>query len=87
MNIYYFILIAGASPVTVEKPKISQELPLFSGSATSASVVSSRPAEPPRPSTADRYPPVAALAGEQLLARSGFQPYRPEERYLLNSLI
>lgn len=73
----YNMYFSGAPPVVSEKPKSSQEIPLFSNTNSSSA---SRPPEPPRHPTVERYPPVAALAGEQLLARSGFQPYRPEDR-------
>lgn len=79
-TVWIFILIctfntlfAVVIPV-VDKPaqKMSTEMPLFAGSATSA-----RPPEPRFPSSvsAERYPS-STLAD----IRSGFQPYRPEER-------
>lgn len=86
----------GASPVAVDKvAKSTTELSsLYSstGAVVSSASASRSAPEPSRhssvaqssgaPPPPDRYPPVAALAGEQLLARSGFQPYRPDDRYV-----
>lgn len=63
--------------MTTDKTKTTPEVSVYSSSVGN---VQGRVAEPPRMPVTDRYPPVSALAGEQLLARSGFQPYRPEDR-------
>lgn len=70
-----------ASPVaTVEKihKSSTNDLSIYGSSSNRASEISRHGTVPPP--GADRYPPVATLAGEQLLARSGFQPYRPDDR-------
>lgn len=80
-KIYFFPYLILASPVaTVEKihKSSTNDLSIYGSSANRAPEVSRHGTVPPP--GADRYPAVATLAGEQLLARSGFQPYRPDDR-------